>query len=426
MDSGNLKERKRDLLTTLYISYPARAAAAASDNGVPQSCHFALVGDGGNVMQQGAGALGNLGDLIASARRVVLLLAAADVTLLRVKVPPLSGSRLKAALPGLVEEHLLGDPSECVLALAPAQPNSEERVVAVVQRAWLEVLVQALVAQGANAVSAIPSQLCLPLAPGGASAALATDDAGLELTLRAAQYEGMGLTLPAEPEAALHTVRALAGEAPVTLYVPSAQRKQYEALLPSVSGILLEDDHWAHRISASRAVQLDLAAALGAGSGASARKWQRWRWPIRLAVLALIVNIIGLNVDWFRMKREADAVRTSMVQIFRGAYPNEPVILDPAGQMRKNIAAAKTARGASSADEFSALSAALGEALAILPRRDIIASLEYRDRTLTVKLKPETTDANARTQVQAVLANRQLSLTESAPGVWQVRAGGKS
>jgi general secretion pathway protein L len=246
------------------------------------------------------------------------------------------------------------------------------------------------------------------------------------LTLRAAQYEGMGLTLPAEPEAALHTVRALAGEAPVTLYVAPAQRKQYEALMASVSGIMLEEDHWAHRISASRAVQLDLAAALGASSGASARKWQRWRWPIRLAVLALVVNIIGLNVDWFRMKNEAESVRNSMVQIFRGAYPNETVILDPASQMRKNIAAAKTARGASSADEFTALSAALGEALATLPRRDIIAALEYRDRTLTVKLKPETTDANARTQVQAVLANRQLSLTESAPGVWQVRAGGKS
>jgi general secretion pathway protein L len=393
---------------------------------VPQSCHFALVGDGGNVMQQGAGALGNLRDMVAAARRVVLLLAAADVTLLRVKVPPLSGARLKAALPNLVEEHLLGDPADCVLALAPAQPNSNERTVAVVQRAWLEVLVQALVAQGANAVSAIPSQLSLPLAPGGASAALAADDAGIELTLRSAQYEGMGLTLPTEPEAALHTVRALAGDAPVTLYVPPAQRAQYEALLPSVSGITLEDDHWAHRIAASRAVQLDLAAGLAASSGASARMWQRWRWPLRLAVLALVVNIAGLNVDWLRMKREADTVRKSMEQTFRAAYPNETVILDPAAQMRKNIAAAKTARGATAADDFNALSAALGEALATLPRRDIIASLEYRDRTLNIKLKPDAADPGARAQVQAALANHRLSLTESAPGVWQVRAGGKS
>jgi general secretion pathway protein L len=162
-------------LTTLYISYPARAAAA--DHGA--ACGYALVGDGGNVMQQGAGALGKLGDLVASSRKVVLLLAAADVTLLRVTVPPLSGGRLKAAIPNLVEEQLLGDPAECAFALGPVQPGSAERTVAVVQRAWLDVLVKALVQQGARVVAAVPAQLCLPLAPGGVSAALVNDEAGL-------------------------------------------------------------------------------------------------------------------------------------------------------------------------------------------------------------------------------------------------------
>eukprot|EP01034_Spumella_vulgaris_P040866 gene40866-50565_t len=70
---------------------------AAADGGTAPACHFALVGDGGNVMQQGASPLGNLADTVASARRVVLLLAAADVTLLHVPVPPLSNARLKAA-----------------------------------------------------------------------------------------------------------------------------------------------------------------------------------------------------------------------------------------------------------------------------------------------------------------------------------------
>ena len=103
-------------MTTLYIRYPARAAA---DGGAAPACHFALVGDGGNVMQQGASPLGNLADMVAAARRVVLLLAAADVTLLHVPVPPLSNARLKAALPALVEDQVLGDPADCVLALAP-------------------------------------------------------------------------------------------------------------------------------------------------------------------------------------------------------------------------------------------------------------------------------------------------------------------
>ena len=121
-------------MTTLYIRYPAKASI---EHGAAQSCPFALVGDGGNLLQQGAAALGNLADLVASARRVVLLLAASDVTLLRVKVPPLSAARLKAALPNLVEEQVLGDPADCVLAVAPAVDSSGMRTVAVVQRAWL-------------------------------------------------------------------------------------------------------------------------------------------------------------------------------------------------------------------------------------------------------------------------------------------------
>ncbi|GGC08622.1 type II secretion system protein GspL [Pseudoduganella buxea] len=410
-------------MTTLYISYPARAASV---DGAAQGCGYALVGDGGNVMQQGAGALARMADLVASARKVVLLLSAADVTLLRVAVPPLSGARLKAALPNLVEEQVLGDPSECVMAIGPVQAGTPERTVAVVQRAWLEVLVRALVAQGARSVSVLPGQLCLPLAPGGVSAALVHDEAGLELTLRAGQYEGMGLSLPAQADSALHTLRALAGEAPVTLYLPPAQRAQYEPLVADLPGIVLEEDNWVHRVAAARAVQLDLAAGLGAASGAQAREWRRWRWPLRIALLAVLVNIAGLNIEWLRMKREADAVRQSMVQIFRAAYPNEKVILDPAAQMRRNIAAAKVAGGDQAGDEFTALAAALGEALQTLPRRDVVAGLAYRDGVLTVKLKAGGVEAAGLAQVQAQLAPRKLTLKETGAGTWELRAGGAS
>jgi general secretion pathway protein L len=296
----------------------------------------------------------------------------------------------------------------------------------VVQRAWLEVLVKALVQQGARAIAALPAQLCLPLAPGGVSAALAGDAGGLELTLRTAAQEGVGLALPAQPEGALQVLRALAGEAPVTLYVPAAQRSTIEPLLASVPGITLEEDHWAHRIGASKAVQLDLAAGLGAASGARAQAWKQWRWPLRLALAALVVNLAALNWDWLRMEREARAVRQSMVQIFRGAYPNEKVVLDPAAQLRGNLARAQAGSGGLAADDFTLLAAAFGEAVQVLPRHDIVAALDYRDRALVVKLKPDSVDAAALGKVQARLAQRSLQLSETGAGIWTLRAGGKS
>ena len=416
-------------MTTLLIRYPAKASV---DSGAAQTCPYALAGDGGQVLQQGAAALGNLADLVASARRVVLLLAASDVTLLRMAVPPLSASKLKAALPGLVEEQVLGDPADCVLAAGPADAEGQ-RTVAVVQRAWLEVLVKALVAQGAHSVSAVPAQLCLPYQPGAVSAALDAGDAGLELTLRRSQHEGLGLALGADPESALFALRALAGEEPVSLYLSQAQAKTIAPLLARLSeagrihGVAQAEDHWAHWIAGARSAGMDLAAGLGA-SGASARAWQRWRWPLRFAVAAVLVNVAGINIEWLRLKKEADGVRQAITQTFKAAYPNEAAIY-PAEQMRRNIAQAKVDSGQMANDEFVALSAAFAEALSALPRKDVIATLEYRDRSLLVKVKPNTVDGPAMGQIKAALAARKLELSEATPGAWQIRlaaSGGKS
>jgi general secretion pathway protein L len=401
-------------LTTLYIRHPARA------EGEGALSRFALVADSGALVKQGEGALRSLGEVVAASRRVVLLLAAADVTLLHPKVPPLSAARLKAALPGLVEEQVLGDPAECVLVAAPAPAPDGTRAIAVVQRAWLEPLVKSLLAQGARTVAALPAQLCLPLQPGSAAAAIGER----EITVRLGPYDGLGLAMASTPEVALQTVRALAGDAPLTLYVPPAQLGEYQALVTEAEpAVTLEPDDWKHWIAGARTATLDLVPGLGA-AGAKVRDWQRWRWPLRLALLAVIVNLAGLNIEWRRLKREADAVRQSMAQTFRAAYPKETVILDPAAQMRKNIALAKANSGQVGPDEFTYLSAAFGEAARGLGRPPAIGSLEYREHALTVKVKPESVDPALTSQLKAALAARNLSLTEAAPGTWQIRSTG--
>ncbi|MYN42672.1 general secretion pathway protein GspL [Duganella sp. FT109W] len=411
-------------MTTLIIRYPAKASV---DSGAAQTCAFALVGDGGNLLQQGAAPLGNLADLVAAARRVTLLLAASDTALLRMKTPPLSGAKLKAALPALVEEQVLGDPADCVLA-ATAADDEGMRTVAVVQRAWLEVLVKALLAQGAQAVSVLPSQLCLPFQPGAVSAALVPGDAGFDLVMRQSQFEGLGMTLPAQPQAALQTLRALAGEQPITLYVSAAQRAQLAALAAEIPHLTLEEDHWAHWVAGARSAGLDLAPALG-NNGASARAWQRWRWPLRIAVLAVLVNVVGVNVEWLRLRGEAKAVSQSMTQTFKSVYPKEPLVAAPLEQMQRNIRLAKASSGEAGGDEFVTLSAAFGEAMNVLPRKDIIASLEYKDHALLIKVKPNTVDGTAVQQLRAALAGRKLDMQEPVPGAWKIQpltAGGKS
>ncbi len=401
-------------MTTLYIRLPARA------DGEGALSRFALVTDSGAIEQQGEGVLRGLGDLVAASRRVLLLLAAADVTMLHVKTPPLSAARLKAALPSLVEEQVLGDPAECVLTAAPAQSADGMRSIAVVQRSYLEALVRALLALGARTVGALPAQLCLPLQPGHVSGAIGH----AEITLRDGLYHGLGLAMAATPEVALQTVRALAGDAPLTLYVPADQLGQYQALaLDAGPAMTLEADEWPHWIAGSKTTTLDLVPGLGS-AGARATDWQRWRWPLRLALLALIVNLAGLNLQWLRMQREADATRLAMLQTFRAAYPKETVIQDPVAQMRMNNARARAASGQVGADEFTYLAAAFGEAARALPRPLGVAAVDYRERTLSVKVKPESADPGVIGQLQAGLAVHNLSLAESAPATWQVRGTG--
>ncbi|HAT31778.1 MAG TPA: general secretion pathway protein GspL [Janthinobacterium sp.] len=400
-------------MTILYIRQPAKAGFEAAPD-----CQFALAGDNGNVLQQGERSLGALGELIAQARRVVLLLAASDVSLLRLTVPPLSKARLRAALPNLVEEHVLGDPADCALA-ASARGADGMCTVAVVQRAWLEALVKALLAQGARAITVLPAQLCLPLQPGAVAAALTGADGALELTLRLNPDEGMGLTLPPQPGAALETLRALAAGAPLFVYLAPALLARLREADADAAGVTLEADNWTHWIAGAKTAGLDLLPALGT-AGAQARQWQRWRWPLRLVLLLALVNIVGLNIEWLRLKRDAAALRAAMRQSFKSAYPKETALF-PAAQMRRNIAAAKLENGQVAADEFGAMSAALGEALGPLAGKGAVAALEYRERALSVKLKPDTVDAAATAQVKAALKARHLELSEPVPGTWQIR-----
>lgn len=382
---------------------------------------YALVAESGTIAQQGEGALRNMADVVASSRKVVVMLAASDVTLLQVKVPPLSSARLRAALPGLVEEQVLGDPADLVLMPAPVPAPDGTRTVAVVQRSWLEPIVKLLLAQGAHGVSALPAQLCLPLEPGTVSGAIR----GGEITLRMGQFQGLGLDMTgAEPLVALQTARSLAGEAPLTLYIPPSQLGEYQAIAAEAGpGVSLAADNWTNWVDGSHTTSLDLVPGLGS-AGARAADWKRWRWPIALALLAFVVNVAGLNVEWLRMKREAEALQQSMITTFRAAYPNETVILDPAAQMRKNIATAKAAQGEVSANEFVYLAAAFGEAMRGAGREAAIGSLEFRESALNVRLKPEANDPALANQVKSALAARGLSLTETAAGVWQIRSTG--
>jgi general secretion pathway protein L len=415
-------------LSTLYIRLPGKAAADTLQPGVPLYCQYASTTNNGAVEREGVAALSEIGELASRAQRVVLLLSASDVTLLRVKVPPMSVPRMRAALPNLVEDSLMTDPADCVIV--PGGMHDDLRTVAVADRGWIELLHKSLTALGARKISALPSQLCLPVPDGTVVAAVMEQGDDIEVAMRLAPQDGMGLSiLPDQPETAafevLQSISTVVPHAPVTLYVPQTRLRDYQDsinIAPALEERFgLHADNWPRWIAGAENAQVDLMSGFTGGSNAGFN-WRPWRWPIAMTVALLAVNAAALNIDWLRLKREGDGLRNNMMQTYRNAFPKETVIVDPVAQLRQKIAAGQRNAGQMAADDFLALAAAVGEAInGIVPGKRPIASMEYRERALTVKLKPDA--GITEEQLRPALAARNLSLSQPNAGVFQIRSG---
>lgn len=361
---------------------------------------------------------------IAQANQVVLLLSASDVSLLRMKVPKLSAARLKSALPNLVEDRLISDPADSVIVAGPSGAEGM-RTIAVVQRAWLETIAKSLQALGARKITAIPFQLCLPYEPERVSADIETHAGTIELALRLSEHEGIGLPISPEPnvspvDSALQTVRVLVPEKPVALWVPTNEADAYRRAADH--GITVEDEDWPVWIAGARLQGIDLMAGLP-GFGAPAFEWKTWRWPLALAATIAFVNLAGLYSGWWQLKREADTLRSSMTETYRSVFPQETVVVDPVAQMNQKLAAARRNAGQAADDDFTALAAALGETLNRISSQGqsapAIAALEYRDRSLTVRFKG---DAPRLEDARTALAARNLAVSQTGAGMWQIRS----
>jgi general secretion pathway protein L len=411
----------------LYIRHPSKASVDSAD--APLACPFALVSDSGAIERQGAIPLAEMAAMVDEAGKTVLLLAASDVSLMRVKIPPLSNARLRSALPHMVEDQLVADPADCVVVAsnAPEGPDGL-RVVAAVDKGWLESLVAKLQTLGANKLLMLPAQLCLPQEPQGFAAAVSdltdTPEASVDLTLRLNLEHGIGLpVLPDYGNVAanvIDTLRALVPEGEIHLAVPAMQLASYEAL--ASPGIVLQADHWSRWIGAARNQSLDLMQGLAAG-GAAAFDWSRWRMAMILGALVLLANIVVINVEWWKAKREATLLRTSITASFQEAFPKDPLSTDLAAYLQKKISAGKVASGQPAANDFVALAANFGEAWsAVSQGRKVsgIAGLEYKEQALLVRLK---NDGEAPIKdVTAALDARKLSLKQTAPDTLEIRS----
>jgi general secretion pathway protein L len=438
-------------LSTLIVLMPPRDPAVHSQEWQLPELPFVLLDKAGNTQRAGRAALA----LLPRASSTVLLIAARDLLTVSAAVPPLKGPRLRQALPNVVEDQLIQDAQTCHLALDP-QPLADGRhVVAAIDRGWFRFLVEGFMAAGHRGLRAVPVARCLPQPEAAASTSTETDGAveptiacvfgpvmstapallavgaadqtlsGPGATLELAIVRGataQGFAVPAASAAA--TIEALAGTESVTLYTltglpgepTGAAAKAAAALLPGAQPLTFET--LARRALTCRfdLCQFEFAVQPWRLDRATLR---RLRVPLALAAASLVVAIVGANLQWLMLTRQRDAINAQMTELLLNAFPKTTVVLDPAGQMARQLQQLRVAAGEPSADDFLALADAFARSLGPVPP-NAIAALDYHDRRLDVTFKP---GVNVDADLTGRLARHGLAGTvDSSTGKWTIRS----
>ncbi|MCC7059258.1 MAG: hypothetical protein IT508_03410 [Burkholderiaceae bacterium] len=363
-------------------------------------------------------------DALPALSSATLVFDARDVNLLQAVVPPLSGARLQQALPNVVEELLLQDANSCAFALGP-RVGGDARLIAAIDRAWLEFVVGAFERRGVRVQAAWPAQLALPV--GANRTALACIHDGL--ALRSGLLEGIGWSASADPDGRTEAIVALmanAGrlpaptelvEAPAPLAVSAGQGQASSGLaareLPAESprlrrrlAVFVEDASWQAPVlkAAARAgFEADIRALpfplpapldlLAARQGSAAQRWfadvdwYAWRRPAGLAAASVAVALLGLNLHWGMLAQERDQLKAQIAGTYRQAFPGNQALVDPLLQMRRQVAGLRTSAGQAGPDDFVPLLARFAQALGGQVN-DSLGGVEFREGKLRVRFQP--------------------------------------
>ncbi|MBN9425954.1 MAG: hypothetical protein J0H09_05555 [Burkholderiales bacterium] len=360
-------------------------------------------------------------DAMPALRTVTLIFDARDVNLLQAEVPPLSGARLQQALPNVVEDLLLQDPHSCAFTLGPRTDGENRRLVAAIDRGWLEFVLGAFERRGAQIQAAWPAQLVLPV--GADRTALACLNDGL--ALRTGLLDGIGWNASNDAEfraeavaTLLQTVAAPAPSAEAPIAEIEAEAGGHAVLglpvheLPAEAprrqrlAVFVEDASWQGPVLKAAArvgidadiralpfpmpAQIDLLAARSgnaAGRWLADIDWRAWRMPLIWAGAALLVALLGLNLHWGMLLQERNELRAQIDRRFRQAFPNITVVVDPLLQMQRQVAGLRTRAGQAGPDDFVPLLTRFSQALGT-QGVDALGGIEYRDGRLRVRFQP--------------------------------------
>jgi general secretion pathway protein L len=300
----------------------------------------------------------------------------------RLKLPKVSAATIRQLLPYAVEDRLLADPSH-IHAVAGRTHNKGETIVAVVDRDWLRAMLDALARADIRPHTAWSESSLLAGGSGDWNLVLwpkggmLVDDDGVSATFDHDASRDMPLALRVALDEA-----ASRGERPTSIRVhregemdlPDLARWSAETGVAFAPGTQWEK--LARDEPASNAINL-LQGEFAPGAG---RRTRLPRAALALAASIAVLQLAFVTLDAWRLQHERSNIEARREAIFRAAFPEAKVVVDPELQMKRNLAELKRSRGMAAEDDFLAsLSRAARESEA--PAR----SIEYSNGKLVVR-----------------------------------------
>jgi len=307
-----------------------------------------LMDDRGGVLREGTSTL----DSAPRADNREAVVPASRVLFARLRLPKVGSSTIRELLPFAVEDRLLADPSH-IHAVAGEKLASGETLVAVVDREWLRAMLDALQEHGLKATHAWPESDLLPRGEWhvawSARRGMLVDAEGVAATF---DHEASG-AFPLSLRLALDEAAArgnkpssarvhVGGDAPL----PDLAAWSAESGVAFAAGPRWED---LARGTPDRA-RTELLQGEFATRRASLPRVPKL--AVALAATIAVLQLGFLALDTWRLERERSSLDAEREAIFRGAFPEARVVVDPDLQMSRNLAELKRARGIVVEDDF--------------------------------------------------------------------------
>lgn len=314
----------------------------------------------------------------ATARRVVVLVPAADVLLTRANVPTPNRQRARKAAPFALEEQLAEDIDTLHFALG-ARDADGQWPVAVTAKARMDAWLARLHEAGILPDRFFPEAVLLPLAPGSASLlleearVLLRDQPWSAQSVDPATLPGLLELLMARNEAGISLdVWHCGGELPVWMAPVSAKVE------PCADGAL-----------AVLARGLDQEGLPDLLQGAYSRKeqygrlWRPWRAAAALLLVGVLVSAVQHGLHYRSLKAESATLRAQLEQVYTRTFPGSRVV-NPRVQMEQQLTQLRRQQGGGGND-FLGLIGQLGGVVAASPGIELLGA-NFREGRLDLEL----------------------------------------